>query len=132
MLLELPLNVGVAPTFAPDDDSTVTLCISAAMFVKSIVTAPAFAVSALVLYSSLPSGFASRLTLLDALVPLLAGVEAVVDAVVDAVEAVVAGGLVVLAALLVEELEDELPQPASTAARSASVDTASTKRLRFD
>src|ERR1700683_2813384 len=55
-----PLKVGVAPTTACDEDSSVTLCSSGDMFVKSIATLPALAVSLLVLYCSLPSGFAER------------------------------------------------------------------------
>ncbi len=129
---EPPLNVGVSPSFWPDDDSTVTLCISDAMFVKSIETLPAFAVSDFVLYSSWPSRFASRLTLLEApdeLVPPLAGV-------VDVAELVVSAGVLVepVVGVVVALLDEELPQPASTtsAATSATAEINSALRLPND
>ena len=124
-----PLNVGVAPTFSPDEDSTVTLCGSGALFVKSIDTLPAFALSDVVSYFSWPSGFASRLTLDEPpeADPLAgAGVEAVVGVVVE----LVVGAC---AAVLAEELEldEELPQPASASstAASAGIEIQSTERF---
>jgi hypothetical protein len=120
---EPPLNVGVAPTFSPDDDSIVTLCGSDELFVKSTETLPAFALSDFVLYSSWPSGFASRLTFSEPLDG--AGVAGVVD-----VAELVVG---VCAAVLADELEfdEELPQPASasSAAVSASVEIENSERF---
>ncbi len=51
-VFEPPLNVGVAPTFWPEEDSIVTLCSSGDMFVKSIDTFPELAVSDFLLYAS--------------------------------------------------------------------------------
>lgn len=126
-LLEPPLNVGVAPTFSPDEDSIVTLCGSEELFVKSTDTLPAFALSALVLYSSWPSGFASRLTFSDP--PAGVGVEEAAELVVGvAAELVVGASAAVLAE---EELDEELPQPASAsrAAASASAESENTERF---
>jgi len=47
-----PVNVGVAPSDAPEEDSMVTSCASGDGFEKSTVTLPAFAVNDFVLYSS--------------------------------------------------------------------------------
>jgi hypothetical protein len=47
-----PWKVGVAPTTAPDEEATVTLWLREAMFVKSIETLPALAVSEVVSYFS--------------------------------------------------------------------------------
>ena len=76
-----PVNVGVAPTDAPEEDSIVTSCASGAGFEKSTVTLPAFAVNDLVLYSSWPSLLASRLTVLA---PVGAAVVDVAELVVGA------------------------------------------------
>ncbi len=122
---EPPLNVGVAPTFSPEDDSIVTLCGSDEEFVKSIDTLPAFALSDFVLYSSWPSGFASSFTLL---LPELsvagAGVDVLAELVVGASAAVLAEE---------EELDEELPQPASTnsAAGSASSENRAFERIEI-
>jgi hypothetical protein len=128
-LLEPPLNVGVAPTFSPEDDSIVTLCGSEELLVKATDTLPAFALSDLVLYSSWPSGFASRLTF-DEPPEVVAG--AGVDVGVDVDAELVVG---VSAAVLADELElDELPQPASAirAAASTGVAIENTVRLRAE
>jgi hypothetical protein len=119
-VFEPPWKVGVAPSTEPDEDATVTLCASGAALVKLIVTAPAFAVSVLVLNESWPSGLAARLSVLAALVPpvVAAGVE------------VVAG--VVLAGVLAEELVllEELPHPARTGMTSASKGSEHLRRRR--
>lgn len=122
-LFEPPANVGVAPTFSPDDDSIVTLCGSDEEFVKSTDTAPAFAESDFVVYSSWPSGFASSFTLLEPPDVAGAGVDVLAELVVSA-------GVLVLAAVE-EELEDELPQPASasSATKSASIEMVAFERL---
>ena len=127
-LFEPPENVGVAPTFSPEDDSIVTLCGSDEEFVKSTDTFPAFAVSAFVLYSSWPSGFASSLTLLEP--PEAAGAGAAVDVLAELVDGVVSAGVLVLAAVE-EELDEELPQPASasSATSSASIEMVAFERL---
>jgi hypothetical protein len=123
---EPPLNVGVAPTFSPEDDSIVTLCGSEEEFVKSTDTLPAFALSVFVLYSSWPSGLASSLTLLPA--PELsvagAGVDVLAELVVGASAAVLAEE---------EELDEELPQPASTisAAGIASSENRAFERIEI-
>jgi hypothetical protein len=124
-LFEPPENVGVAPTFSPDDDSIVTLCGSEEEFVKSTDTLPAFAVSDFVLYSSWPSGLASSLTLLE---PPAAG--AGVDVLAELVVGVVSAGVLVLAAVE-EELDEELPQPASasSATKSASIEMIAFERF---
>ena len=85
------------------------------MFVKAIVTLPAFALSVLVLYSSWPLGFADRLSLLPA--PLAAGV-------VLGAAGVVAGVAGVVSLFVVEDELLLLPQPAS-ATRAISVGSAS-------
>lgn len=104
-LFEPPENVGVAPTVAPEEDSTVTLCGMAEEFVKLIETVPAFALSVLLSNFSWPCGSAARLKL--ELAPLAgAGVE--VAAELDVVGVAAAGG-----EDSVELLVDELPQPAS-------------------
>jgi hypothetical protein len=125
-LFEPPENVGVAPTFAPDDDSIVTLCDSDEEFVKSTDTLPAFADSDFVLYASWPSGFASSFTLLEPPDVAGAGVEVLAELVVG----VVSAGVLVLAAVE-EELDEELPQPASasSATRSASIEMVAFERL---
>jgi hypothetical protein len=119
-----PENVGVAPTFSPDDDSIVTLCGSDEEFVKSTATLPALAVSDFVLYSSWPSGLASSFTLLEP--PEAAG--AGVDVLAELVVGVVSAGVLVLAAVE-EELDEELPQPASASSATAS---ASTEMIAFE
>ncbi len=118
-VFEPPLNVGVAPTFSPEDDSIVTLCASGEAFVKSIATLPAVALSDFVLYSSWPSLFASRLRLLEP----PAGAAAVdVEAVLAVV--VLAELVVGVSAALEEELElDELPQPASASSAAGSANS---------
>jgi hypothetical protein len=125
-LFEPPENVGVAPAFSPDDDSIVTLCGSEEEFVKSTDTFPAFAVNDFVLYSSWPSGFASSFTLLEP--PDAAG--AGVDVLAELVVGVVSAGVDVLAAVE-EELDEELPQPASasSATSSASIEMVAFERL---
>jgi hypothetical protein len=125
-LFEPPENVGVAPTFSPDDDSIVTLCGSDEEFVKSTDTLPAFADSDFVLYSSWPSGFASSFTLLEP--PDVAG--AGVDVLAELVVGVVSAGVLVLAAVE-EELDEELPQPASasSATSNASIEMVAFERL---
>ncbi len=125
-LFEPPENVGVAPTFSPDDDSIVTLCGSEEEFVKSTETLPAFAVNDFVLYSSCPSGLASSFTLLEP--PDVAG--AGVDVLAELVVGVVSAGVDVLAAVE-EELDEELPQPASasSATSSASIEMVALERL---
>jgi hypothetical protein len=102
------------------------LCASGEAFVKSIETLPAFALSVFVLYSSWPSLFASRLRLLAALDGAAALEELVVGA--AALEELVAGGA---AAVVLDELELELPQPvsAASAANSASDEIEKTERL---
>jgi hypothetical protein len=104
-LLE-PVIVGVAPSTAPLLDAIVTLCGTGELFVKSIVTEPAFAVSELVSYFSAPLGSAASLS-----VPPPAGADA------DEDEALLededeGDELLALLALMLEELL-ELPQPAS-------------------
>jgi nitroreductase len=126
-VFEPPLNVGVAPTFSPEDDSIVTLCGSELELVKSIETLPAFALSDFVLYSSWPSGFASSFTLLLApseVVVVGAGVEVLAELVVGVSAAVLAEE---------EELDEELPQPASTssAAGSASSENRAFERIKI-
>jgi hypothetical protein len=120
-LFEPPENVGVAPTFSPEDDSIVMLCGSDDMFVKSIDTLPAFALSDVVLYLSWPSGFASSFTLLEP--PDAAGAGAAVDVLAE-LELLddVSAGVLVLAAVE-EELDEELPQPASASSAAASAST---------
>jgi hypothetical protein len=121
------VNVGVEPTVAPEEDSIFTLCASGAMFVKSTVTLPAFALSDLVLYSSWPSLLASRLTVLaPAAAPVVDVAELVVGA--AAVAELVVGAC---AAELDDELELELPQPAraATVATSANDEIADATRL---
>ena len=51
-VFEPPWKLGVAPTTAPEEDATVTLCSKGAVFVKLIATLPAFALSELVVYLS--------------------------------------------------------------------------------
>jgi hypothetical protein len=131
-----PLNVGVAPTFSPEEDSIVTLCGSGDLFVKSTETLPAFALSDFVLYASWPSGLASRLSFSDP--PDGAGVADLAELVVGAaVELLVVGAAAELvvgacaAVLAEEELEEELPQPASAsrAAASANAEIENTERF---
>jgi hypothetical protein len=123
-LFEPPENVGVAPTFSPDDDSIVTLCGNDEEFVKSTETLPAFADNDFVLYSSWPSGLASSFTLLEPPDAAGAGVEVLAELVVG----VVSAGVLVLAAVE-EELDEELPQPASATSAAAS---ASTEMIAFE
>lgn len=113
-VFEPPWNVGVAPTTAPEEDATVTLCDSGAMFVKSIVTAPAFALNEVVLYFSCPSLFAARLRVCPAPVDAAGAEEvAAVDvAGVAAVDGVEADELV---------LFDELPHPLNASSPIARV-----------
>ena len=126
-LLEPPVIVGVAPTRCPDDDSIVTSCGTGALLVKSIVTLPAFALSDLVLKASWPSGFASSVSFSDPLAG--AGVEDVAELVVGAAAEVVVGACA--AVLAEEELDEELPHPASAsrAAASASEEIKRTERF---
>jgi hypothetical protein len=97
--------------------------------VKSTDTLPAFALSALVLYASWPSGLADTLTVLDPPDALAgAGVAAVAELVVGAAAELVVGAS---AAVLEEELDEELPQPANVTsdAASASVEIENTERF---
>ncbi len=122
------------------------------MFVKSIDTWPALAVSEVVVYFSWPSGLAARLSVCAALelvegaagvVVVFAGVDAVVG-VVDVVVAALAGlgdgayglwleeVLVLLDAAGVDEEEElvfdeELPQPASST--SPAISTSELERI---
>ncbi len=105
-----PSKVGIAPTTAPDDEATVTLWPTGDMFVKLIETAPALALSAVVLYFNWPSGLAVRLRLLLPVAGAVAGVEDVAGLVAVAVVAGLAGA----EAAEELELELELPQPANT------------------
>jgi hypothetical protein len=93
--------------------------------VNTIVTVPALAVSAEVVYLSCPSGLAARLTVL---VPVGAGAAGVELVVLAGVEVVVLAGVevVVLAGVEVEELVEldvllveEPPQPASATTPTA-------------
>lgn len=114
--------MGVAPTFSPDEDSIVTLCGSEELLVKSTDTLPALALSDFVLYSSWPSGFASRLTFEEP-------PEVVAGADVDVAAELVVGAS---AAVLAEELElDELPHPASAIRAAASTGVAIEKTVRL-
>src|SRR5580693_6462082 len=112
-----PWKVGVAPTILPAEDSIVMLCPSGDMFVKSIETLPALALSVVLLYLSWPSALASRLS-----APLG---EVLDDVDVLAVLELV-GVLGVVAGAVVEELVlEEPPQPASASTPTARVTAAS-------
>ncbi len=120
-VFEPPLNVGVAPSFWPEEDSIVTLCSSGDMFVKSIDTLPELAVSDFVLYASWPSLFASRLRREEP-APALDAAPVEVLAVEDVLELV----LGVVALVLEEPLELELlPHPASASSAASSASGAS-------
>ena len=125
-LFEPPANVGVAPTFAPEDDSIVTLCGSEDMLVKSIDTWPAFARERLRVVFELAFRVGFELTLLEP--PAAAG--AGVDVLAELVVGVVSAGVLVLAAVE-EELDEELPQPASasSATTSASIEIENIERF---
>jgi hypothetical protein len=124
------LKVGVAPTTAPEADATVKLWPSGDIFVKSIDTLPALAVSEVLSNFSCPSGLVSRLNARAPLAPaeLDAGVGAGVGLVLElAAELEVVACAEPLDGADVEELVvlDELPQPAiaSTPRRRATLQT---------
>jgi hypothetical protein len=125
-VFDSPVIVGVAPSTEPEDDSMFTLWASEAMFVKSIVTLPALAVSEVLSYFSSPDVLAASASVEDApagAAVVAAGVEAVVPP--DSGAAVLAG--VELGELLLEEL----PQPASTATPAASSAAVTHRRGRL-
>ena len=126
-VLEPLWKVGVAPSTVPEADATVTLCPSGAMFVKLIMTLPALALSAVVLYFSWPPGLAAMLNVCPPRVPLAAGTGVEEVAELDVVG--VAGAVVGVEA---EEpvLDDELPQPAKARTPTASVSAESLGRER--
>jgi len=102
------------------------LCGSGELFVKAIETFPACALSDFVSYSSCPCLFASRLRLLEA----VAGAALVDVAELVLGEAVVAELVVGCVAELDDELELELPQPASTTIALSSANAAVEKLHR--
>lgn len=120
-VLLVPWIVGVAPAVAPAEDSTVRLWPTSDMFLKLIVTLPAFALSAAVLKERAPSGFASTLRAPDADPEDSVPPEAEVDG-------VLAAGV---SGVLAEELElDELPQPARTMSPRSNAPAARLRVMR--
>ena len=112
-----PWNVGVAPTTVPEDEAIVRLCARGAMLLKAIVTAPALAVSEVVLYFSWPSGSAASARACPPPAVAAAGVEDAAELELEG-----AGALVEVEAdeLVLFELL-ELPHPARATTPSASV-----------
>lgn len=108
-----PLNVGVAPTTEPEGDATVTLWESEDMFVKSMDTVPALAVSDVVSYFNWPAELAARLR-------APAGAEEVVDVDCAVVAGVVAAGVVAAGVDAEELVLLDFPQPASASIPPAS------------
>jgi hypothetical protein len=115
-----PWNVGVAPTTGPLlPCSIVTLCIRGAIFVKSIVTFPAFAISELFVNFNCPPGSAASES--EPLPATGAGADPVV---VDAAGVLGEDGALLLLPLLPLLLLLELPQAARLSATAATLSAA--------
>jgi len=120
------MNVGVAPTTGPLVPCwTVRLCASGELLVKLIVTAPAFAVSVLLVNFNAPDGSAAtEIELLVALEVAAVDVAGALDA-VDVVLAALAGALL----LLPLEPPHALRPSATATTASVSLDVLGTSHI---
>jgi hypothetical protein len=124
-VFEPPWKVGVAPSTLPEGEATVRLCSSEAVFVKAMLTLPAFADSEVVSNFKRPSVFAARASAFPS-PELVVGVEGVGELVVAVVAGVLAGaGLAEL--VLLEELPH--PDSASRPIARASIERLGSERL---
>jgi hypothetical protein len=118
-----PWNVGVAPSTVPEEEAIVRLCARGAMLVKAIATAPALAVSAVVLYFSWPSGSEARASACPPPPVAAAGVEDAAELELDG-----AGALVELEADELVLLELPHPDRATTPSASVSIEAREIER----